>query len=218
MSEKQQLLEQHRRFARAMLGAGCALLLCASPALSFERPSRDDIVRALGSQPVSRSLTGESAQVTRSPAEQRLLEDLRRSPTRSLSASDRETLKVAAHDRKSIDLEVYFDRNSAAIGHRGAEDLQSLGEALGDPSLKGATFMIGGHTDARGSDGYNQKLSERRAIAVKTWLEENAHISAEKLVAVGYGKDEYKNPHDPYAPENRRVQIVNLDAKATARQ
>jgi hypothetical protein len=34
-----------------------------------------------------------------------------------------------------------------------------LGKALSDPKLQGATFLIAGHTDAKGSDNYNLALS-----------------------------------------------------------
>ena len=45
--------------------------------------------------------------------------------------------------------------------------LQQLGTALKDPSLAKYSFTIAGHTDAKGSPEYNQKLSERRAEAVR---------------------------------------------------
>ena len=59
-------------------------------------------------------------------------------------------------------------------------------------------------------DPYNQDLSERRADAVKRFLSEKFGIEATKLISVGYGKNRLKNSSDPYAAENRRVQIVNL--------
>jgi outer membrane protein OmpA-like peptidoglycan-associated protein len=71
-------------------------------------------------------------------------------------------------------------------------------------------FMLGGHTDAKGTDGYNQSLSERRAETVKKFLMENYKISAENLVSAGYGEADLKNKADPNAAENRRVQIVNM--------
>ena len=70
--------------------------------------------------------------------------------------------------------------------------------------------MLGGHTDAKGGDPFNQRLSERRAETVKRFLVENYHIPAANLISAGYGKQGMKNPKDPFAAENRRVQISNL--------
>ena len=42
-----------------------------------------------------------------------------------------------------------------------------LGKALTTEDLKGRTFILSGFTDAKGSETYNQGLSERRADAVK---------------------------------------------------
>ena len=77
------------------------------------------------------------------------------------------------------------------------------------PDLKGRTFIVAGHTDAKGSETYNQGLSERRADAVKRFLSEKYRIETSRLVTVGYGATNLKNSENPLARENRRVQIVN---------
>ena len=76
--------------------------------------------------------------------------------------------------------------------------------------------MLGGHTDAKGGDDYNQSLSERRAETVKKFLADNYHVSADTMISTGYGKRELKNATDPFAPENRRVQIVNMASNTAA--
>jgi outer membrane protein OmpA-like peptidoglycan-associated protein len=73
--------------------------------------------------------------------------------------------------------------------------------------------VLGGHTDAAGSDTYNQELSEKRAEAVKRFLSEKFKLPAESLVAVGFGKSKLKNPANPLSEENRRVQVVNTEQK-----
>ena len=60
---------------------------------------------------------------------------------------------------------------------------------------------------------YNQGLSERRADAVKRFLLEKYGIEAGSLVTVGYGKTQLKNPSDPLAADNRRVQVINTSDK-----
>ena len=78
--------------------------------------------------------------------------------------------------------------------------------------LEKSVIVISGHTDAKGGDDYNQKLSERRAEAVKTYLVEKMKISPDNLTTAGYGKRNLKNKAEPFAAENRRVEIVNMSA------
>ena len=92
------------------------------------------------------------------------------------------------------------------------------GQALTSSELAGSVFMLGGHTDAKGGEGYNQTLSERRAETVKRFLMENYHIPAANLVSAGYGKNGLKNAADPFAAENRRVEIVNVADRQQASQ
>jgi outer membrane protein OmpA-like peptidoglycan-associated protein len=86
----------------------------------------------------------------------------------------------------------------------------ALGKALTSDELKGATFVVAGHTDAKGGDSYNQGLSERRAEAVRRFLKDKYGIDSANLVAVGHGKTQLKDSANPLAAENRRVQIINL--------
>jgi OmpA family len=65
----------------------------------------------------------------------------------------------------------------------------------------------------KGSETYNQGLSERRADAVKRFLLEQYGIDAGNLVTVGYGKTHLKNPAEPLSGENRRVQVINATDK-----
>ena len=73
--------------------------------------------------------------------------------------------------------------------------------------------MIAGHTDAVGSNGYNQSLSERRAESVRKYLMDKHNLDISKLIAIGYGEEQLKLPETPNAGENRRVQIVNMQVE-----
>jgi outer membrane protein OmpA-like peptidoglycan-associated protein len=95
--------------------------------------------------------------------------------------------------------------------------VQALGKALSDPNLKGSTFVVAGHTDAAGSEGYNQDLSERRADSIKRYLVEKYSIAANDLVTVGYGNSKPNDPNAPMDPANRRVHVVNMENKAASR-
>lgn len=61
---------------------------------------------------------------------------------------------------------------------------------------------ISGHTDNAGSNAYNQKLSQRRADAVKAWLVSKG-ISADRITSVGYGEEHPRVPND--TEDNRRL-------------
>ena len=58
----------------------------------------------------------------------------------------------------------------------------------------------------KGSLAYNQPLSERRALAVKRELIRQG-VPAARLNSAGKGMSELLNANDPYASENRRVEI-----------
>jgi len=66
------------------------------------------------------------------------------------------------------------------------------------------------HTDAVGSEEYNQMLSEKRAEAVKRALTEYFNIPPENLVTIGYGERFLKIPVPDAEPENRRVVIRRI--------
>ncbi|MCU0416061.1 MAG: OmpA family protein [Cytophagaceae bacterium] len=80
---------------------------------------------------------------------------------------------------------IYFDFDQSTIKSESERELQILLKMLQDnPSLK---IEIGGHTDSKGSDSYNESLSKRRAQAVVQWLV-NKGISRDRLSAKGYGE------------------------------
>jgi outer membrane protein OmpA-like peptidoglycan-associated protein len=129
---------------------------------------------------------------------------------------EREQIAAMVKDKPKIDLEINFDYNSDRVSAKSLPSVQALGRALASPDLKGSTFIVAGHTDAVGKDAYNQELSERRADAIKRYLVEKSGIATADLVTVGYGKTQLKDPANPLAEVNRRVQIVNTENKATA--
>jgi outer membrane protein OmpA-like peptidoglycan-associated protein len=139
-----------------------------------------------------------------------------RGRTRGLNLNEREELATIAKDKPNIDLTITFDYNSADISSKSLGAVQALGRALTNPDLKGSTFVVAGHTDAAGGETYNQELSERRADSIKKYLIDNYHISTADLVTVGYGKSKLKDPNQPMAEANRRVQVVNMENKTTA--
>lgn len=74
---------------------------------------------------------------------------------------------------------------------------------------------VAGHTDDRGSDAYNQKLSEDRAKSVMTYLVEKAGVDPARLLAVGYGETRpiATNKTEAGRELNRRVEFNLIDQK-----
>ena len=68
-------------------------------------------------------------------------------------------------------------------------------------------MLIEGHTDAVGSELYNESLSQRRAQSVRRYLVTMHGIDASRLEAVGLGEHSPLPGHGPLAGENRRVQF-----------
>ncbi len=202
----------------ATLGAVASLGLSQAFA---EDVSEDQIVRALAGpkKPLTRGLSmappAEEAPAV-SPAEDKFLQSVRGRPSRSLSSAEREEIATIAKAKPNIDLEITFDYNSANISQKSLPSVQALGRALTNPDLKGSTFVVAGHTDAAGGEAYNQDLSERRADSIKRYLVDKFGIAGADLVTVGYGKSKLKDPSQPLAEVNRRVQVVNMQSKTAA--
>jgi outer membrane protein OmpA-like peptidoglycan-associated protein len=110
----------------------------------------------------------------------------------------------------SIDLYIPFEYNSDKLKTEALLTLKRLGAALKDTRLNGYRFKIAGHTDAKGSVEYNQKLSERRAEAVRNYIVFQYDIEPERIETAGFGKTQLLDPLKPEDGINRRVQVINL--------
>jgi outer membrane protein OmpA-like peptidoglycan-associated protein len=182
--------------------------------------TEDQILKALAPPPpkaLTRGLSvGPQADPAKVAEEGAFVAKIRNRATRSLSSGEREEIATIAKDKPNIDLEINFDYNSADISAKSMPSVQALGKALTNPDLKGSTFVVAGYTDAAGGESYNQDLSERRADAIKRYLVDKYGIAGGDLVTVGYGKTKLKDPNQPMAEANRRVQVVNMQNKETA--
>lgn len=109
-----------------------------------------------------------------------------------------------------IDLRVQFEYNEAILTDEAKITLNALGSALKDERLDGLKFRVIGHTDARGTDEYNQSLSESRAIEVVSYLRAVQGINKSRLVSSGEGENRLIDAADPESAENRRVEIQTI--------
>ena len=194
---------------------GAALSMTAGLALAGDNNvSADQILDALQPKPLTRSL---SAAPQVDPAvkarEIGFVQTLRNRKTRSLSMGEREEIAEIASTKPNIDLDIQFDYNSADISASSLPSVQALGRALSNANLRGSTFVVAGHTDAKGGAKYNKQLSLRRAQAVKRFLVEKG-MDAGRLDTVGYGSERLLAPDRPEDPNNRRVEIRDLGPRA----
>jgi outer membrane protein OmpA-like peptidoglycan-associated protein len=128
-----------------------------------------------------------------------------------------EDLKVKETETEvRIDLaaDVLFDFDKADIKAAAADTLKQVARVIREKAR--GSVRIEGYTDAKGTEAYNQVLSERRAASVKRWLVEKDGLKDIHFLTSGYGAKSPVAPNtkpdgsdDPEGRQkNRRVVIV----------
>lgn len=109
---------------------------------------------------------------------------------------------------------VNFEFNQSRLTANARTILDGVAEAL--QAAPTTNVEVGGHTDALGSDDYNQRLSERRACAVARNLVGQG-VEAGRLTPAGHGETQplADNETDEGRELNRRVELKILDATGT---
>ncbi len=128
---------------------------------------------------------------------------------------DLQVKETATEIRIELAAHVLFDFDKSTIKPEAASALHNVAEIIKDKG-KGRSVRIDGHTDSKGGDAYNQKLSERRAASVKQWLIEKEGLNTIKMSTQGFGAKRPVAPNtkpdgsdDPEGRQrNRRVEIV----------
>ncbi len=102
---------------------------------------------------------------------------------------------------------ILFDYNKYLLNTTAVNQLQSFIESYQDEK---GMIMIFGHCDSRGSEAYNEMLSEQRTNAVRSWLEINGVESSNISVAKGLGEMQplNQNSNEDEMQLNRRVEII----------
>lgn len=203
-----------RRASLAVVG-GLVLLPLVETVEAAEQPKAQQILESLQEptgDPILKALQGltprAATDLGRIKEEQDFIKEMSRRQSRSITEAERDRIWIYTLDKRKIDLEINFDFDSAVLNPKAVALANELGQAL--VQLSGSTFLVGGHTDGKGSNVYNLDLSRRRADAIKAYLVESFRVPAANLIAVGYGMERLKNPGSPFADENRRVQVVNM--------
>src|SRR5438105_8362205 len=120
----------------------------------------------------------------------------------------------ATETRIELPADIMFDFDKSDIRSSASDALKQVGGILRERA-KGVV-RIEGHTDSKGIPAYNQKLSERRADAVRQWLAEREGLTSLKFKIDGFAATRPVAPNtkpdgsdDPDGRQkNRRVEIV----------
>lgn len=119
-------------------------------------------------------------------------------PARPAPASVRQAVVIQA--------DALFDFDKSVVRPDGKKSIDDAVAKLGGVDLE--MVIATGHTDSIGSDAYNQRLSERRAAAVKDYLVSKG-IPASKITTIGKGESQpvATNKTSEGRQKNRRVDI-----------
>lgn len=145
---------------------------------------------------------GVGAYMDRQEAEfRRVLEEERRANAIEIERLKNENLKI------TMNAEVSFGFDSAVLNPAFHGTLNKVADILKRYSR--TTAKVIGHTDSRGSTGYNQHLSEQRANAV-VWYLANQGVDSARMTAEGRGELQPRATNDTEAGRqlNRRVEML----------
>ena len=113
---------------------------------------------------------------------------------------------VPTSEKVSYSADAFFDFDKAVLKPAGKASLDDLVSKLGDMNLE--VIIAVGHTDSIGTDAYNQKLSIRRAEAVKAYLQSKG-VESNRVYTEGKGEKQPVADNKTAAgrAKNRRVEI-----------
>ena len=110
--------------------------------------------------------------------------------------------------RVALPADVLFDFDKSDIRADAASALAQLATVI--RAYPAGRVDLEGHTDSKGDDAHNQRLSLRRAESVKRWLVEREGIAADRFTTRGAGESRpvASNDTDEGRQKNRRVEVV----------
>ncbi len=177
---------------RQMLGAAIAACLLPGAAMAqSSMPSASQIQRRLEVAPTQRVR----------PQDRVTVQELKRRPDLRRRAP-------------SIDIQaINFEFDSAEVPRSQYRKVAQIADALKQLRRRrpGTVVLLEGHTDAVGSFGYNQRLSEQRAASLRRTLVRQFGVPARMMETVGYGEEFLLVPTQNENWRNRRVTLRRID-------
>jgi outer membrane protein OmpA-like peptidoglycan-associated protein len=115
--------------------------------------------------------------------------------------------RVAEGIKITFDSGIMFDFDKSVLQPEAQENLTKLAVILN--KYEDTNILIEGHTDATGTEEYNQQLSMRRAESVTAWLAKE-DVSDVRFTIMGYGEAQPigDNSTDEGRRQNRRVEVA----------
>lgn len=129
-------------------------------------------------------------------------------PTETVVSSNETATLVKMPEGMGVNIRIEFAFDSAALDDVQKPKLQKLCNVMRTADIQ--LFRIIGHTDASGSDDYNERLSRLRAEEVQRFFINDCGIAANRLEAVGLGERFLLEDYDPDSDQNRRVEFQAL--------
>lgn len=127
-------------------------------------------------------------------------------PVEEVQAAPEPPKAVATIDTREFSEKTLFDTNSANLNAEGELAINRLFTALEE--YKGITgISVTGHTDSRGSESYNQALSEQRAATVAALISEQYPEATMQLSGAGESQPAASNFTPEGRQQNRRVEV-----------
>jgi OmpA-OmpF porin, OOP family len=182
----------------AMTGLGLAMASAASAA----DPSVDQLIKSLSPTP---GVTRGSRPVVGAPGQPV-------APGQPAPRAMETTHTTSTAAAPSASMTLTFVSGSATLTPGAMQSLDKLGAALSSAQLSTYKFLIEGHTDTVGTPDSNMTLSQNRAAAVATYLEQKFNIASARIQTVGKGEEDLAVKTGPNVSDarNRRVQVINL--------
>ena len=128
-------------------------------------------------------------------------------PDAAPSPQAEELEAATAPEGDAVGFKINFAFDSADLHPDALPYLDRVGQMMGLEQAQGRAIVIVGHTDASGTDAYNQGLSEQRALTVGNYLHQRHGIAPERLQIVGLGESQPLPGIDTLDGANRRVEF-----------
>lgn len=206
------------------IAAGSLLLLIFAcqrnpPANLSDTPAIQPTTTAATTLETSQSASETKLEVSQVPQESTLQTSEQQTQTTmevtvQKALTDLQAQKTNKEIRINLPENILFDFDEYNLRSRAKPTLQKLSVLINN--YQNAPVSIYGHTDSKGGNTYNQKLSENRARSVKDYLTRNFGVDGNRLQAQGFGESQpiapNTNPdgsdHPQGRQKNRRVEVI----------